>query len=256
MASDLMARRIDLNADLGEGFPNDAALLDRVTSASVACGAHAGDLATLEATLRTARSRGVAIGAHPGYADREGFGRRELDLPPAEIARQIIDQVEHVRTRAAMLGVRVGFVKPHGALYNQAQRDAAVSGAVIAALGRWRLPLLGQPGSLLETNARAAGIPYVTEGFPDRRYRADGRLAPRSEPDALHHDPAEIETQVLRLLADGVMTLCIHGDDPRAVTNAEIVRSVLERHGIAIATFVEGTITDLGIPGHFPLVGP
>jgi UPF0271 protein len=228
---------IDLNADLGEGFPNDAALLARVTSASVACGAHAGEPATLERTLAEARDRRVAVGAHPGYADRAEFGRRELHLPPGAVTRLIIEQVESLGRLAVPLGVPIRFVKPHGALYNQAQREEDIAAEVIAALSQLGLPLLGQPASVLESRARAAGVPYITEGFPDRRYRHDGRLMPRSEAGAILHDPAEIEAQVVRLVAQGVMTLCIHGDDPRAVANAETVRAILDRQGIALGSF-------------------
>jgi UPF0271 protein len=230
-------RSIDLNADLGEGFPNDAALLARVTSASIACGAHAGDPATITQTLSEALGRGVAVGAHPGYADRAEFGRRELHLPPGTVTRLIVEQVEWLNSLAAPLGVPIRFVKPHGALYNQAQREEDVAGEVITALLQLGLPLLGQPASLLEARARAAGVRYITEGFPDRRYREDGRLMPRSQPGAILHVPAEIEAQVVRLVAQGVMTLCIHGDDPRAVANAETVRAILARQGITLRCF-------------------
>jgi UPF0271 protein len=230
-------RSIDVNADLGEGFPNDAALLARVTSASIACGAHAGDPETIARTLAEARGRGVAVGAHPGYVDRAEFGRRELHLPPGAVTRLIVEQVESLGSLAAPLGVPIRFVKPHGALYNQAQREEDVAGEVVAALLQLGLPLLGQPASVLEARARAAGVRYITEGFPDRRYREDGRLLPRSEPGAILHEPAEIEAQVVRLVEQGVMTLCIHGDDPRAVANAETVRAILDRQGIALRCF-------------------
>jgi UPF0271 protein len=228
---------IDLNADLGEGFPNDALLLARVSSASVACGAHAGEPHAIAQTLSEALGRGVAIGAHPGYQDRAGFGRREQHLPPGAVTALVIEQVEHLRTLASALNVPVRFVKPHGALYNQAQREDAVAAEVVAALRQLGLPLLGQPGSLLEARAREAGIRYITEGFPDRRYSADGRLVPRSQAGAVLDDPAEIEAQVVRLVGDGVTTLCIHGDDPRAVANADTVRGILERQGIIVRSF-------------------
>jgi UPF0271 protein len=231
-------RAIDLNADLGEGYPNDAALLARVTSASVACGAHAGDPKTILGTLRDAKPHGVIVGAHPGYADRAGFGRRDQSLPAAEVERLIVEQVMYLDNLATEAGLPIRFVKPHGALYNQAQRQDDVAEGVVAALSRLMLPLLGQPATVLEARARDKGVRYITEGFPDRRYRADGRLVPRSEPDAILHDPAEIEAQVVRLVDQGVMTLCIHGDDPRAVANAETVRAILRRHEIALHSFV------------------
>jgi UPF0271 protein len=231
-------RTIDLNADLGEGFPNDAALLARVSSASIACGGHAGDTEIMARAFAEAQRHGVALGAHPGYPDRQEFGRRELQLPPLEIERLILEQVAFIRSVANPRGVAIRFVKPHGALYNQAQKDGEVAAAVVAALLKLQCPLLGQPGSLLEAPARDAGVRYITEGFPDRRYRADGRLVPRSEAGAILHDPAEIEAQVVRLVEQGVMTLCIHGDDPRAVANADTVRAILDRHGIALGSFV------------------
>jgi UPF0271 protein len=230
-------RSIDLNADLGEGCPNDAALLARVTSASVACGAHAGDPATIGRTLAEARDRGVVVGAHPGYADRAEFGRRERKLATGEVTRLIVEQVEYIVTRAAELDVVIRFVKPHGALYNQAQREDAVAAEVVAALIQLQLPLLGQPASVLEARARGGGVPYITEGFPDRRYRADGRLVPRTEAGAILHERGEMEAQVIRLVEEGVMTLCIHGDDPRAVVNAETVRAILDRQAIAVRCF-------------------
>jgi UPF0271 protein len=230
-------RTIDLNADLGEGFPNDAALLDRVTSASIACMEHAGDRATVLTVLGDAKQRGVTIGAHPGFADRENFGRREQSPSAAEVAGLINRQVEVLSNLADLVGTTIRYVKPHGALYNQAQREEEIAAGVVAALSALGLPLLGQPGSVLEARALRAGVVYIAEGFPDRRYRADGRLVPRSEPDAVLHDPAEIEAQVVRLVDRGVSTLCIHGDDPRAVAIADTVRAILRRRQIALKSF-------------------
>jgi UPF0271 protein len=231
-------RTIDLNADLGEGFPNDEALLDRVTSASIACGAHAGDHKTIASTIIQAKRRKVILGAHPGYRDRARFGRRDMSLPPCEIEELVFEQVEFVAHIAALMGRSIRYIKPHGALYNQAQREEDVAGAVIAAVRKLCLPLLGQPGTLLAALAWDRGVWLIPEGFPDRRYEADGRLAPRNQPDAVLHDPAEIEDQVFRLVEEGVMTLCIHGDDPRAVANADTVRAILRRHGIALKSFI------------------
>lgn len=234
----MIERAIDLNADLGEGYPNDAALLARVTSASIACGAHAGDRTTILATLREAKPRGVIVGAHPGYADRAGFGRREQSLNADEVERLIVEQVMYLDNLAAEVGLPIRFVKPHGALYNQAQRQDEVAAGVVAALSRLMLPLLGQPATVLEARARGKGVRYVTEGFPERRYREDGRLVPRGEPNAVLEEPAEIEAQVVRLVDQGVMTLCIHGDDPRAIANAESVRAILRHQAIALRSFV------------------
>ncbi len=228
---------IDLNADLGEGFPNDRALLGLVTSASISCGAHAGSPDVIRQTLRDARDRGIAVGAHPGYPDCEHFGRREQEMGSEAVLGLILEQVETLGVLAAEVGVPIRFLKPHGALYNQAQRQPEIARGVVAAALELGLPLLGQPGTLLESLAKAQGVRYLAEGFPDRRYRDDGSLVPRGQPDAVLHDPAEVEAQLVRLATEGrVETLCIHGDDPRAVANAELVRRVLESHGIRVAS--------------------
>lgn len=226
-------RSIDLNADLGEGASHDAELMDRITSASICCGAHAGDRATILDTLLLAKARGVCVGAHPGFADREAFGRRERAATAAEVQRLILDQVRDLDRLAAEVGLTLRFLKPHGALYNQAQRQPEIARGVLDAASRLRLPVLGQPGSLLHTEASLRGVRYVTEGFADRRYQADDRLVPRGEPNALIDDPTEIEAQVVRLVDEGVGTFCLHGDDPRAVANADTLRAILQRHRIA-----------------------
>jgi UPF0271 protein len=232
---------IDLNADLGEGFPNDQTLLALVTSASVCCNAHAGSPEVIRRTLDQAAARGVVVGAHPGYRDREGFGRREQEMTWKEIRTLIVDQLGVIATLAAEAGLTVRFLKPHGALYHQAQRQSEIALGVIASLeSMFPIPLIGQPGTLLERMAASRSLPYIPEGFPDRRYRDDGSLVPRHEPDAILHEPAQIEAQVLRLVNEGrVATLCIHGDDPCAVANAELVRKVLSRHGISIRSFLD-----------------
>jgi 5-oxoprolinase (ATP-hydrolysing) subunit A len=231
---------IDLNADLGEGFPNDQALLELVTSASICCNAHAGNVDVIRQTMGEAAARGVVVGAHPGYADREGFGRRDQHLTREEIRDLLIAQIRQLESMAEAFDIRVAFLKPHGALYNQAQREQDVAIAVVSAAELHDLPLLGLPGTLLAAQARQQERPYIAEGFPDRRYRDDGSLVPRTEPDAILHDPAEIEAQVMRLVNEGrVATLCIHGDDPRAVANAALVRRVLSEHRISIRSFLE-----------------
>jgi UPF0271 protein len=232
-------RTIDVNADLGEGCPNDRALLERVSSASVCCGAHAGDPATSRETLRAARDLGTTIGAHPGFPDREGFGRRERTITTSEVERLILDQTDALRGLAEQEGMLIRYLKPHGALYNQAQRQYEVAKGILLAAARLELPVLGQPGTLLEAAAQDLGVWFVAEGFPDRRYLAGGSLAPRNEPDAVLHDPALIEAQVIRLLEEGrVATLCVHGDEPTAVANADHILLVLSRHGIAIRNFL------------------
>jgi 5-oxoprolinase (ATP-hydrolysing) subunit A len=232
--------KIDLNADLGEGFPNDRALLELVTSASICCGAHAGSLEVIRQTLRDTSACRVVVGAHPGYPDREGFGRREQELTSSQLVDLIGAQLAALIELAKEMNVDIAYLKPHGALYNQAQRQPEVAQAVVLAAQGFDLPLLGLPGSRLEAEARTQGVPFFAEGFPDRRYRADGSLVPRTQPDAVLQDPAEIEAQVVHLVREGrVATLCIHGDHLRAVANAELVRLVLKRHGIAICAFVD-----------------
>jgi UPF0271 protein len=232
-------RAIDLNADLGEGFPNDLALLDRVSSASVCCGAHAGDPDVIRRTLLAAVERGVVVGAHPGYRDREGFGRREQDATTEEVELLVLDQVADLDRLGRDLGVPIRFVKPHGALYNQAQHEEKIARGVVQAVARWGLPLLGRPGTLLEALAHSAGLRYVAEAFPDRRYRPDGSLVPRDEPGAVLTDPEAVAANVEGLLADGLAaTLCIHGDEPNAPPVAERLRSTLRGLGIAVRPFL------------------
>jgi UPF0271 protein len=226
--------RVDLNADLGEGFPDDEALLGRVTSASIACGAHAGDEATARRALRAARERGVVVGAHPGYDDREHFGRRDLDLPPSAVRELIATQAAWLGRLAGEEGVALRYVKPHGALYNRAQRDAAIAAAVVAAVGALGVAVVGQPGGAVAAEARRAGVPFWAEGFPERGYRADGRLVPRGEPGAVLDDPDAIAAQAIALVRRGVDTLCLHGDNPRAVALADLLRRALGDAQVAV----------------------
>ncbi len=228
-----MARTIDLNADLGEGFPRDEALLGRVSSASLACGGHAGDAATMRRAVGLARGRGVVVGAHPGFDDRAGFGRVEQDPGPGAIRALVARQVDALGAIGAELGVPVRFVKPHGALYNQAQRDEGIARPILEALRGRGLPVLGLPGGLVERLAPEYGVAFVGEGFADRRYRPDGRLVLRTEADAILHDPDEVRAQVLALVDRGVRTLCIHGDDPRSLGLVELVIATLDGAGIA-----------------------
>ncbi len=191
-------------------------------------------------TLVDARDHGVIVGAHPGFDDRDGFGRHERQVSTQQVIDLLNDQVGRLTGIAQELGVQVEYVKPHGALYNQAQRQPEIAAGVVLALCGFRFPLLGLPGTFLELKAREYGLRYIAEGFPDRRYRVDGSLVPRSEPNAVLHDPREMEAQVVRLVREGrVATLCIHGDDPRAVANAQFVRLVLDRQGIAVRSFMD-----------------
>ncbi len=238
--ADRGARFIDLNADLGEGCAHDAALLDIVTSASIACNEHAGSLDGIRHTLEWAAAKRVIIGAHPGFADRAHFGRREQNMASAAVADLIVAQWHTLDTLASEFDLQVRFIKPHGALYNQAQHQPEIARGVIDALAKMpRLALVGQPETLLDRLTRSTSIPYISEGFPDRRYRTDGSLVPRTEPNAILHDRDEMEAQVLRLARGGrVQTLCIHGDDPGAVSNATLVRDVLARGGISLRSFM------------------
>jgi len=232
-------RSIDLNADLGEGFPNDLALLDRVSSASVCCGGYASDPAVIRRTLLAAVDRGVVVGAHPGYRDREGFGRREQKPSTEEVELLVLDQVADLDRLGRDLGVPIRFVKPHGALYNQAQYEETVARGLVKAVAQWGLPLLGRPGSLLETLAHSAGLRYVAEAFPDRRYRPDGSLTPRSEPGAVLTDLEAVAANIQTMLADDrAATLCIHGDEPNAPAVADRLRSILQERGIAVRSFL------------------
>jgi 5-oxoprolinase (ATP-hydrolysing) subunit A len=229
--------RLDLNCDLGEGAPHDAELMPLISSANIACGAHAGDATTMRRTLELARQQGVAPGAHPGYRDRANFGRRELALAPGEVFQLVAEQIRALQQVAAELGIELTHVKPHGALYNQAARDLALADAVAAAVQsvNARLILFGLAGSALITAARACRLAVAEEVFADRRYQADGALVPRSRPDALITDPAEACAQVMHFLREGhAQTVCVHGDGPQAVTFARRLRSALHQAQIEI----------------------
>lgn len=223
-----MTRRIDLNADLGEGVTDDEALLDVVTSANVACGFHAGDEPTMRAVCVRAAALGVAVGAQVSYADRAGFGRRDLDVAPAVLEAQVAEQVAVLSEIAAQAGTRVSYVKPHGALYNRVVHDAEQAAAVLR--GSPGLPVLGLPGSVLLALARDLGREARREGFPDRAYTPDGRLVPRSEPGAVLTDTALIARRAVEL-APGVDSVCVHGDEPEAVEHARAVRAALTQAG-------------------------
>jgi UPF0271 protein len=230
----MVARAIDLNADLGEEVTDDHALLAVVTSANVACGYHAGSAAIMRAVCGEAAVRGVAIGAQVSYADREHFGRVSRDVPHDLLRDQVADQVGTLAEIAAAAGTTVRYLKPHGALYHRVIDDGDQAAAVLAGSGE--LPVLGMPGVFL-TAAAAAGRAVFHEGFPDRGYTAEGRLVPRSEPGALVEDEAELVAQA-RALAAAVDSLCLHGDSPDAVGHAVAVRRALERDGWTLRPFV------------------
>ena len=232
-----MTLRIDLNADLGEGITDDAGLLAVVTSANVACGYHAGDVETMRAVCREAARRGVAIGAQVSYDDREGFGRRDVDVEPDVLRDQVAHQVEVLGRIAEELGTAVRYVKPHGALYNRVVHDHEQARAVLEGSGA--LPVLGLPGAVFLELAVAAGREVWREGFPDRAYTAEGWLLPRSEPGAVLHDPEAVAGRAVAL-APGVDSVCVHGDSPGAVATAAAVRAALEGAGYDLGPVVWG----------------
>ncbi|HWM23700.1 MAG TPA: 5-oxoprolinase subunit PxpA [Chthoniobacterales bacterium] len=241
--------RVDLNADLGEGAGHDDELLELVSSASIACGFHAGDPVSILASIRAARARGVAVGAHPSFADRENFGRKEIALPAVEVFALVAYQLGAFRALATAAGTRVSHVKAHGALYNMAVHDEKLAEAIAhAVLAVDSSLLFFAPGeSVLERAGQSAKLRVVREVFADRNYLADGSLVPRTRPDALLHDPEEAAVRVLRMLREGVVrsvdgkdvevraeTICVHGDTPGAAAFVRALRASLENNGVSI----------------------
>jgi UPF0271 protein len=239
--------KIDFNCDLGEGAGHDAALMPLITSANIACGAHAGDDASMRATVALAKQHGVAIGAHPGFADRANFGRRELSLSPDEIHDLVLNQVRKLKALGPLR-----HVKPHGALYNMATREVAVARAVVDAIYEVDedLILFGLAGSQLVAVADACGLPVANEVFADRSYQPDGSLTPRSQPGALITDEAVAVAQALRMVREGKVratdgtdvliradTICLHGDGTDPVTFARRLRAEFAAAGIELRAF-------------------
>lgn len=237
-----MSRPVDLNADLGEGFGrwslgDDAGLLDVITSANIACGYHAGDPSTMRRTCAAAVARGVAIGAQVSYPDLLGFGRRFLDMAPDELADAVIYQVGALRAMAGLVGGRVTYVKPHGALYHAVlhhEGQAAALVDAVAAVGDG-LVVMGMPNSAVEHAAARAGVGFLTEGFADRGYDADGRLVPRGQPGDLLVDPDAVAEQAVSLLAWRVDSICVHSDTPGAAQLAAAARAALVAAGATLA---------------------
>jgi len=240
---------VDLNADLGEGAPDDAELLALVSSANIACGWHAGDARLMQATVEAALAHGVAIGAHPSYPDRDNFGRSEMRLAPAEVRADLIYQIGALDALVRAAGGRLHHVKPHGALYNQAGRDPALADAVAAAVRAVDpgLAVYGLAGGELLKAAERAGLRAVAEVFADRGYRADGSLVPRGQPGALIDDVQQAVGRTLRMVRDGVVqavsgetvplqvqTLCVHGDGPHALAFARALHAALTQAGVAL----------------------
>ena len=249
-------RSIDLNADLGEHdgdrASHDAAMLDIVSSASIACGAHAGSRDVMEMTVKAAVERGVTIGAHPSYPDREGFGRKEIGIPIDEIVRSFRDQIILLEQICASSGARLAYVKAHGALYNRAARDAELAKALAECVAETnpRLAMLALSGSVLETESRNAGLSVAREAFIDRAYMADGTLMPRDRSGAVINDVSIAGARALEMAKYGAIraydgkrvavpadSLCVHGDSVNAIEVVTTARRRLEEAGVTIAPF-------------------
>ena len=251
-------KAIDLNSDLGESYGawrmgDDAAMLEVVSSANVACGFHAGDPVGLLRTLRAAAERGVTVGAHVSYPDRVGFGRRDMDIAAADLTADVIYQIGALQGLAAAAGTTVRYVKPHGALYNRIAMDAVQGAAVIAAIKAVDpvLALMGLAGAPILEQARAAGLAVVAEAYADRAYTPAGHLVPRREAGAVLHEASTIAARMVRLATEGVIeaidgrvirieaqSICVHGDSPGAVAIARELRGRLEAQGLTVASFL------------------
>lgn len=231
---------IDLNADVGEGVPHDTELLARVTSASIACGFHAGDAMIMRQTVATAARCGVSIGAHPSYPDIAGFGRRAMDATVDQVRAYVIYQIGALDGVCRAAGTQIRYVKPHGALYNRAATDAATAGAIADAIRMVgpSLWLLGLAGSALIEAGRAVGLRTASEAFVDRAYQPDGTLVPREATGAVLTDIPTAVANAIRLVREGrADSLCVHSDTPGAVALLRAVRAALEAEGVSIAPF-------------------
>lgn len=245
--------KIDLNCDLGESFGrytlgNDAEVMRYITSANVACGMHAGDPMVMRTTVRLAMQNGVSVGAHPSWPDLQGFGRREMTMGTEEVEALVIYQLGALAGIAKAEGATLHHVKAHGALYNQAAKDRGLAEALVRAVSSFDKGLIfvGLAGSEMIWAANQAGLQVVNEGFPDRRYSPDGTLVPRRKANALVESPDEVAEHAVQLATEGVdfggrrvqvETLCLHGENPRAVENARRVREALDKKGIEIRPF-------------------
>jgi UPF0271 protein len=247
--------RIDLNCDMGESFGAwrmgaDEDVMSHITSANVACGAHAGDPGVMRRTVRLARAAGVGVGAHPGFADLQGFGRREMTIDPSDVEDSLIAQIGALAAIAKAEGAALQHVKAHGALYNMAARDRALANAVARAIAAidTSLIMFGLPNSPMLDAGRAAGLRVAAEGFADRAYQADGSLAPRSRPGSVIHDTEAVVARAIRMARDGVVltpegtdvalrvdTICVHGDTPGAPELTRRIRVALEAAGATVS---------------------
>lgn len=234
---------MDLNCDMGENSGNDEDIMPHITSANIACGFHAGDAATMQATVRLAKRYGVAVGAHPSWKDAEGFGRREMMLPPAEVEALVLYQIGALYAIVKAEDVELQHVKPHGALYNQAAKDKVLANVIARAVKRFsgELILVGLAGSGLIEAGIEVGLHVANEGFPDRNYNPDGTLVSRKESNAIIESPEEVAAHAIALVKNGidfsgtrfrVDTLCLHGDNIHAAESAMLVRDAMLKEGI------------------------
>jgi UPF0271 protein len=250
---------VDLNGDVGEGFGrwvlgDDDSMLEVLTSANIACGFHAGDPRTMRRLCSMAADKGVTIGAHVGYRDLVGFGRRFIDVEPEELTADVFFQIAALDGFAQLAGTRVRYVKPHGALYNAMFTNASQAAAVVEAVHSWNpaMPVLGLPGSQWLQQASAAGLPTVREALADRAYSSSGALIPRGEPGALLLDPDEVARRCVEMVVNGRVvaddnstlsvvpqSLCVHGDTPGAVELARRVRTALRDSGVDLQPFAK-----------------
>jgi 5-oxoprolinase (ATP-hydrolysing) subunit A len=245
-----MSLVVDLNSDLGEGAGHDEEILDLVSSANIACGFHAGDPVSIFGSIQAALKRGVSVGAHPSFPDRENFGRSEMTLPPAEIYSSVAYQIGAFQALTHAAGGRMNHVKPHGALYNMAVHDRALADVIANAIFVLdpKLILFAPAGSELDVAATELGLETASEVFADRNYLPDGALVPRSDSRALLHDPVEAADRIIRILGEGKVravdgtdisafgtTVCVHGDNPQAVEFVRQLRKRLELEDVMIA---------------------
>lgn len=242
--------KIDLNCDMGESFGryalgDDAAVMPYLTSANIACGLHAGDPLVMQATIRLAKQNHVAVGAHPGWPDLQGFGRREMSFAADEVEALVLYQIGALAAFAKAEGVELRHVKPHGALYNQAAKDRVLAKAIARAVKAFSVDLIlvGLAGSALVEAGIESGLRVANEGFPDRRYNPDGTLTSRRQPNAIIEAPEEVANHAVALAREGIdfggqrvrlETLCLHGDNLHAAENAKLVREALSANGIQV----------------------
>ena len=237
--------KIDLNCDLGESAGNDEAIMPHITSANIACGFHAGDANIMRATVKLAKRYGVNVGAHPGWNDKQNFGRVKMSISAEEVEFIVFEQIKTLAQIAKAERVELTHIKPHGALYNQAATDPRLADSIVRAVKRFSVDLIlvGLAGSRLCEAGAEAGIKVAGEGFPDRAYNPDGTLMSRSKPGAVIESPEEVAKNAVKLIRDGILfwerrvfvdTLCLHGDNKRAAENAILLHEVLTKSGIEI----------------------